>query len=422
MEKIEKFFDVIVIGAGPAGLISAGRAAELGSEVIILEKKKTPGNKLLLTGRGRCNITNANFNLREFVKKYNENAKVFFYPFSFFGPKEIINFFNGKGLKTKIERGGRVFPTTDKAQDVLNVLINYLIKNKAIISCNSEVIKIITRNNEIKKIIVKIGKNKREIKAKKYILATGGMSYPITGSTGDGFKWAHEFNHSVINVSPSLVPIKIKENLVKELQGLSLKNVKIKIKIKEKTKIQDFGECLFTHFGLSGPVILNMSKKIKELLDTKQEVKISIDLKPSLDFNKMDDRIQRDLKKYQNKSFKNCLNDLLPQKIIPIILKKLDINLEKKGNSVTKIERKKLCFLIKNFELTIVDVMGYEWAIVTSGGISLNEIDSKNMKSKKINNLFFAGEVIDIDGPSGGYNLQNCWSTGYLAGESVSKN
>jgi predicted Rossmann fold flavoprotein len=421
--KIErkKEFDVIVIGGGPAGLISAGRAGELGSSVILFEKNKTLGKKLLLTGKGRSNITNANFNLKELTKKYGKNGKFLFHSFSFFGPKEVIDFFNKRGLKTKIERGERVFPISNRAQDVLKVLINYLIKNKVILSCNSEVVKITMRDNSIKKITVKTGNSKDEVTAKNYIICTGGLSYPITGSNGNGFKWARDLGHSVIKPSPALTAIKIKESWIKDLQGLSLKNVEVNVKTKDKIKIKEFGECLFTHFGLSGPIILNISKKIGELLKDNNEIKLSIDLKPSLDLKKLDERIQRDLSKHQNKSFKNCLDDLLPKKLIPIFLEKSKINPEKKGNSVTKIERKNLLHLFKNFELTVISLIGFESAIVTAGGVSLKEIDDKTMKSKKINNLFFAGEIIDIDGPTGGYNLQNCWSTGYLAGENASK-
>jgi len=427
MIKKENNFDIAVIGAGPAGMMATGRAAELGARVILIEKNKKPGRKLLLAGKGRCNITNAEFNLRKLVENYGKNGKFLFRAFSVFGPKDVIDFFEKLGLKTKIERGKRVFPFSDKSEDVLKALIKYLIKNKVNIIYNSEVIGISHQNRKIKKLILKNG----EIVAKNYIFCTGGKSYPLTGSTGDGFKWANDLGHHIKELSPALVPIKTKENWVKELQGLSLKNVEISVFQKDpapeqarygagKKQCSEFGECLFTHFGLSGPIILDISKKVGELLRNGR-VKISLDLKPALDFAKLDQRVQKDFKKYQNKSFKNCLNDLLPRRLIPIIVKLSDIGPEKKVNSIAKEERHNLVKLLKKLEMTAEGLLGFNFAIVTSGGISLQEIDDKTMKSKMIDNLFFAGEIIDIDGPTGGFNLQNCWSTGYLAGENAVK-
>jgi len=416
MIKKENNFDLAVVGAGPAGMIAAGRAAELGGRVILIEKNKKPGKKLLLTGKGRCNITNAEFNLKKLVGNYGKNGKFLFHAFSVFGPKEVIDFFGKLGLKTKIERGRRVFLFSDKSEDVLKALVKYLIKNKANIIYNSEVIRIDCQNRKIKKLILKNG----EIVAENYIFCTGGKSYPLTGSTGDGFEWSNDLGHHVKELSPALVPIKIKENWFKELQGLSLKNVEISIFQKDKKKRREFGECLFTHFGLSGPIILDISKKVGELLRN-GEVKALLDLKPALDFAKLDERVQRDFKKYQNKSFKNCLTDLLPRKLIPIIVKLSNMDPEKKVNSITKKERHNLVKLLKNLEMTVEGLLGFDSSIITSGGISLEEIDDKTMKSQIIDNLFFAGEIIDIDGPTGGFNLQICWSTGYLAGENAVK-
>ena len=417
MIKKENNFDVAVVGAGPAGMIAAGRAAELGARVILIEKNKKSGKKLLLTGKGRCNITNAEFNLRKLVENYGKNGKFLFHAFSVFGPKDVIDFFEKLGLKTKIERGKRVFPFSDKSKDVLKVLIKYLIKNKVNIIYNSEVIRIDYQNRKIKKLILK----NREIVAENYIFCTGGKSYPLTGSTGDGFKWANDLGHHIKELSPALVPIKTKENWVRELQGLSLKNVEISVFQKDKKERSEFGECLFTHFGLSGPIILDISKKVGELLKN-GEVKLLLDLKPALDFAKLDKRVQRDFKKYQNKSFKNCLTDLLPRKLIPVIVKLSNIDSEKKVNNIKREERQNLVKLLKNLEMTAEGLLGFDSAIITSGGISLEEINDKTMKSKIIGNLFFAGEIIDIDGPSGGFNLQNCWSTGHLAGENAVNN
>ncbi|MDP2966819.1 MAG: NAD(P)/FAD-dependent oxidoreductase [bacterium] len=416
MIKKENNFDVAIVGAGSAGMIAAGRAAELGAKAILIEKNKKPGIKLLLTGKGRCNITNAEFNLRELVKNYGKNGNFLFHAFSIFGPKDVIDFFEKLGLKTKIERGKRVFPTSDQSKDVLKALINYLIKNKVDIIYDSEVVGVDCQNRKIKKLILR----KREIAAKNYIFCTGGKSYPLTGSTGDGFKWASDLGHHIKDLSPVLVPIKIKEKWIKELQGLSLKNVEINVFQKGEKEKSEFGECIFAHFGLSGPIVLDISKKVGELLKN-GEVKLSLDLKPALDSATLDERVQRDFKKYQNKSFKNCLVDLLPRKLIPVIVKLSNINPEKKVNTITREERHSLVKLLKNLEMTSVGLLGFDSAIVTSGGISLEEIDHKTMKSKIIDNLFFAGEIIDVDGPTGGFNLQACWSTGYLAGENAAK-
>jgi len=416
MIKKENNFDVAIVGAGSAGMIAAGRAAELGAKTILIEKNKKPGIKLLLTGKGRCNITNAEFNLRELVKNYGKNGNFLFHAFSIFGPKDIIDFFEKLGLKTKTERGKRVFPTSDQSKDVLKALINYLIKNKVDIIYDSEVVGVDCQNRKIKKLILR----KREIAAKNYIFCTGGKSYPLTGSTGDGFKWASDLGHHIKDLSPVLVPIKIKEKWIKELQGLSLKNVEINVFKKGEKEKSEFGECIFAHFGLSGPIVLDISKKVGELLRN-GEVKLSLDLKPALDSATLDERVQRDFKKYKNKSFKNCLIDLLPRKLIPVIVKLSNINPEKKVNTITREERHSLVKLLKNLEMTSVGLLGFDSAIVTSGGISLEEIDHKTMKSKIIDNLFFAGEIIDVDGPTGGFNLQACWSTGYLAGENAAK-
>ncbi|MBU3964257.1 NAD(P)/FAD-dependent oxidoreductase [Patescibacteria group bacterium] len=416
MTKGENDFDVAVIGAGPAGMIAAGRAGELGAKVILLEKNKKPGRKLILTGKGRCNFTNAEFNLNKFVENYGKNGKFLFHSFFVFGPQKVIKFFEKLGVKTKIERGKRVFPKSDDADDILKSLIKYLLKGRVKISYNSEVIGIEQRKNRIQKLILKDS----EIFAKKYIFCTGGKSYSLTGSTGDGFKWASDLKHKIEELSPALVPIKIKESWVWELQGLGLKNVEISAWQNDKKQCSAFGECLFTHFGLSGPIILDISKQVGELLKN-GKVKIAIDLKPALDSIKLDERIKRDFQKYQNKSFKNSLDDLLPRKLIGIVVKMSKIDQEKKVNSITKEERHRVAKILKNLEMTVEGLLEFDSAIVTKGGVCLKEIDSQTMKSKIIDNLYFAGEIIDIDGPTGGFNLQSCWSTGFLAGESAVK-
>ena len=411
------FFDVAIVGGGPAGMMAAARAGELGAKVLLLEKNAALGRKLLLTGKGRSNITRAEFNPRELVKKYGREGDFFLYPLSIFGVKETIDFFEKKGLKTKVERGKRIFPQSDRASDVLNILIGYLKSGGVKIMTNSEVKEIIREKNRISKIILSGG---REILAKNYIICTGGKSYPGTGSTGEGYKWAKKLGHTINKLRPALVPLRIKENWPKMAQGLSLKNIELTVFRNNKKQDSRFGEMLFTHFGVSGPIILDLSGKIGELLE-KGGVKLVLDLKPALDFQVLDKRIQSDFSKYSNKLFKNSLSDLLPQKLIPVIIELSGINPEKKVNEITRRERQKLVRLLKGLEMRVSSLLGFETAIVTAGGVSLREIDSKTMKSKLIDNLFFAGEIIDLKGPTGGYNLQLCWSTGLLAGQSAAK-
>jgi len=409
----EIIFDVTIIGGGPAGMMAAGRAGEMGAKVVLLERNNALGRKLLLTGKGRSNITKAEFNSRELIKKYGREGDFLLYPLSVFGVKETIGFFEKKGLKIKTERGKRIFPQSDKASDVLAILIDYLKLGGVKIMTNSKVEKILKQKNRASKIILKDG---REISAKNYIIATGGKSFPGTGSTGDGYQWAKELGHSISKLRPALVPLKIKESWPKMAQGLALKNVELSVFQNNKKKDSRFGEMLFTHFGISGPIILDLSGKIAELLE-KGEVKLVLDLKPALDFQTLDKRIQSDFSKYSQKLFKNSLSDLLPQKLIPIIVKLSGIAPLKKVNVITREERYKLVRLLKGLAMTVSSLLGFEMAIVTSGGVSLKEIDSKTMKSKLIENLFFAGEIINLHGPTGGYNLQLCWSTGYLAGQ-----
>ena len=418
-------YNVAVIGGGSAGMIAAGRAGEIGARVVLVEKNKKLGRKLLLTGKGRCNITNKAESPREFINKFGKNGDFLFSSFSRFGIEETIEFFEKKGLKTKIERGKRVFPKSDKSQDVLNVLISYLKRNGVKIMTNYEVKEIIKdpsfaeaaadKKNRIAKIILNNGE---EIVAKNYIFATGGKSYPGTGSTGDGYKWAEKLGHKINKLRPALVPLKIKENWPKSVRGLALKNIKLTVFGESHKQDSRFGELLFTHFGISGPIVLDLSHAIGELLE-RGEVKLVLDLKPALDFQTLDKRLLSDFSKYSKKLFKNSLSDLLPQKLIPIVVDLSGISPSKKVNEITREERHKLVKLLKGLEMTVSSLLGFETAIVTSGGVSLREIDSKTMKSKLIENLYFSGEVIDLHGPTGGYNLQLCWTTGYVAGESV---
>lgn len=405
-------YDVAIIGGGPAGMLSAGRAGELGANVILLEKNARLGRKLLITGNGRCNLTQAEFNIRDMVEKFGENGKFLFSSLSAFGVKETIEFFNNRGCKTKVERGDRVFPESDKAQDILDVLVKYMADNGVTISCSSEVTSLVKEDNRITRLIT----NKGEIIAKNYVLCTGGKSFPGTGSTGDGFKWVEKLGHHITELTPSLTALNIKDDWVKSLQGLSLKNIEVSILQNDTKKESIFGEMLFTHFGISGPIILSISKNVDKFLK-KGKVTLSLDLKPALDFIKLDKRLQRDFLKYHNKIFKNSLDELLPQNLIPIIIDQSGIDPDKHVNSITKEERYKLLNLLKSLNMTVTSLQGFEHSLITSGGVAIKEIDPKTMRSKLIENLFFAGEIVDVDGPTGGYNLQVCWSTGYVAGE-----
>ena len=417
IRKQEKF-DVAVIGGGPAGMMAAGRAAELGARVVLLEKNESLGKKLLITGKGRCNLTRDEFDLKEMVAQFGKNGKFLFSSLAVFGPEEAIKFFEDRKLPTKIERGGRVFPASNKSHDVLRVMQKYLEENKVKTMFGCEIAGFESDGKKIKCVKLKHEKGKpgrKIVTADKFILCTGGKSYPLTGSTGDGYQWAKEFGHTIIKTAPALVPIKTKEAWVRDAQGLSLKNVEINLIQNNKKKDSRFGEMLFTHFGVSGPIVLDISKKAGELA-AKGEVVISIDLKPALSAQQLDARIQRDFFSNAKKDFVNYLPELLPQKLIATIISLSGIDPRKKINAVTGAERKKLAGLIKDLRLTFDGTAGYAQAVVTSGGVNLKEVNSKTMQSRIVSNLFFAGEILDVDGPTGGYNLQMCWSTGYAAG------
>ena len=393
---------VIVIGGGPAGMMAAISSAENGNEVILIEKMQTLGRKLLITGKGRCNITSS-LDMEEFIKNTPGNGMFLYSSFRNYTNKDIINFLKEQGLQVKEERGNRIFPITDKSQDVLKCFTKKLKQLNVKILLNTKVDEIISAN--------------------KIILATGGKSYPLTGSTGDGYEMVKKLGHTITKIKPSLVPLETYEN-TKELQGLSLKNIEINLIVKTKNKViyNDFGEMLFTHFGVSGPVILSSSshlvryKKQEELLKNRNII-LQIDLKPALTEEKLDSRILRDFEEFKNKQFKNSLDKLLPQKLIPIIIEKSKINPNKKVNEIKKEERKELVKILKHLEFTIKAFRPIEEAIVTSGGVNIKEINPKTMESKIINGLYFAGEIIDVDSYTGGFNLQIAYSTGYTAGK-----
>lgn len=414
--KDDNVFDIAVIGGGPAGMIAAGRAAELGVKVVLIEKNEVLGKKLLLTGKGRCNFTHNELDVRKFAEKYGRNGRFLYRALSVFGVKEVIDFFASRGVKGKVEQGDRIFPENGNVQDILKVLLKYLSEGKVTILYNVEVINFKHEDRKISQVILR----DRQIIADKFIICTGGKSYPQTGSTGDGYYWARQLGHTIIEPTPALNPIKISEKWVKELQGLSLKNISLKLFQNGKKQDERFGEMLFTHFGVSGPIVMDLSKNIGTLLK-RGPVKLILDLKPALDFKKLDKRIQRDLEKFKGRMFKNSLKELLPLSMIPVIIRLSGIESEKQVDYLSREERIKLVHLLKELELSPTELLGFKWSVVTSGGIALKEVDPNTMCSKKIKNLYFAGEILDLDGPSGGYNLQECWSSGYLAGESAVK-
>ena len=406
---------VIVIGGGPAGMLSAISSARLNNKVTLIEKNNILGKKMLITGKGRCNITSS-IDMDEFIKNIPGNGKFLYSSFQNFNNEDIINLLKNNGLEVKEERGNRVFPVTDKAQSVVDALISEIKKYNIDIKLNKNVSEILVKSNEV--CGVKLD-NGEEISATKVILATGGKSYSSTGSNGDGYEISKKLGHTIVEPRGSLVPMTADVSLCQSLQGLSLRNVKILIKDVEKNKkiYDDFGEMLFTHFGVSGPTILSASAHLLRYKNFgKNNIKLFIDLKPALDNEALDLRVRRDFEEVKNKDFKNSLEKLLPQKMIPVIIELSKINPNKKVNEITREERLDLVKLIKNFEVTITGFRPVDEAIVTAGGISIKEIDPKTMESKIISGLFFAGEIIDVDAYTGGFNLQIAYSTGFTAG------
>ena len=404
--------DVLVIGGGPAGLMCAATAAKRGKKVILIDKNNILARKLRITGKGRCNITNS-ADISEFIGMVCSNPNFMYSAFYTFTNQDVINFFEEMKVPLKEERGGRIFPVSDSAKDVAEALIEYA-KKCGVILKKDEVTRILYSDGAV------VGVNTKssgKIECSSVVIATGGVSYPLTGSTGDGYVFATDAGHKIVNPEPSLIPLVVSEKHVTDLQGLSLKNIAIKVKNGSKCVYDDFGEMLFTHFGLSGPVILSASSNLKKIGEI--NYKLYIDLKPALDETQLDKRIQRDFEKYINKNFSNSLDDLLPQKLIPVIIKLSGIDPFLKVHQISREQRLTLCHLIKNLEFTITGVRPIEEAIITRGGVSVKEINPSTMESKLVSGLFFAGEVIDVDAYTGGFNLQIAFSTGYLAGLNV---
>ena len=405
--------DVIVIGAGASGLIAAGIAAQKYQNVLLLEKKTRPAIKLSITGKGRCNITNS-ADIKEFVTEFGNNGKFLYSAFSKFFNTDTINFFEELGVKCRLERGGRFFPESNDAHDVVNALIKFVKSKNVKIITNSSATKFVCENKKIKSVILKNG---TQYVANKFILATGGKSYPLTGSTGDGYNLAKSVGHTIIKPQPALVPLVSDDKNLKQLNKLKLKNIEISVLADNKVITKLFGEIEFTIFGLTGPLILTVSSQVFSLLEQKKNVDISINLKPALDDKQLDDRIIRELNNFGNMPVRNMLKTLLPLQMIEPFMKKNNIKWTEVCSAINKEKRKKIFDGLRNMKFKIVSARPIDEAIITKGGISLKEVEQNTMKSKLMENLYFCGEILDIDGPTGGFNLQAAFSTGYLAGQ-----
>lgn len=401
---------VIVVGGGAAGMMACHAAAMCGHQVTLLEKNEKLGKKIYITGKGRCNLTNAS-DMEALFANVMSNRKFLYSAFYTFDNNQVIDLFEMNGMATKTERGNRVFPVSDHSSDVISTMAKVLKNDNVEVKLNTTVQSLIIKDNKACGVIV----NGKEISADNVILCTGGLSYPSTGSTGDGYKFAKKAGHRITDCTPSLVPFNIREEWVKDLQGLSLKNSAVTIYDEKKKLYSDFGEMLFTHFGVSGPMILSASGNIKAA-EFAKPLKLVIDLKPAMTEEQLDKRILRDFDENKNKQFRNSVSKLLPSKLIPIIIDLSGIDPDKKVNEISKEERNHFVHLLKNLTMTINGLRGWNEAIITKGGINVKDVNPSTMESKLVSNLFFAGEVLDLDAMTGGYNLQIAWSTGYLAG------
>ena len=427
---------VIVVGGGPAGMFAAYFAAKNGHKVTLLEQNEKLGKKLYITGKGRCNITNAS-DMEDLFANVCSNQKFLYSAFYSYTNDQVVEFFENYGLRTKVERGNRVFPVSDHSSDVIATLSKALKEVGVEVKLYTKVARILTEEylDENGQTVIadkKSGAIKQKVngvvledgtmlKADDIVLATGGISYPSTGATGDGYRFAEGLNHKIVEPTPSLVPFEVQESWVTEMQGLALKNVSIRIEREGKKIYDDFGEMLFTHFGVSGPMILSASASIKPAYfkDFEHDLKLYIDLKPALDKEQLDKRILKDFEEAKNKQYKNSIQKLLPSKMIPIIIELSGIDPDKKVNEITKEERMKLVELLKGLPITIIGLRGWNEAIITKGGVSVKQINPSTMESKLVKGMYFAGELLDLDAMTGGYNLQIAWSTGYLAGNSI---
>lgn len=401
-------YQKIIIGAGPAGLFTTIFAKQRGEKVLLLEKNNCIGKKLAITGKGRCNISNNTLDLKDLVSRYKKNGKFLYHAFSKLSVVDALEFFHNLGIKTKVERGDRIFPESDDAYELIEKMYT-LVKDDTLFNCDVQ--EILKDGNKI----IGVKTNKGEFTADKYIIATGGKSYPLTGSNGDGYTLAQTVGHTIIEPKPALVPVETKESWVRDLAGLGLKNIRMDVYQNDKKIFSKFGELLFTHTGLSGPIVIDCAREIGDLLE-EAPVKVLIDLKPALSYPILKERIHKDLTESGNRAIKNSLGKLLPSSLVPVIIKLSAIDPEEKASQLSKESKNTLLHILKELTLNITEIGDWNNAIVTDGGIDIKEIDPNTMQSKIINNLYFAGEIIDVYGPTGGYNLQLCWSTGYLAG------
>lgn len=410
---------VLIVGGGAAGMFAAVTAARNGHKAVILEKNEKLGKKLFITGKGRCNLTNA-CDMETLFASVVSNPRFLYSSFYGYTNQDVIRFFEKLGVKTKTERGDRVFPESDHSSDVIRAMEREIKRLSVRVSLNTEVRKILIENGAVFGAeFVKDGE-REEIKGDACIVATGGLSYPLTGSTGDGYRFAGECGHSVTPCMPSLVPMEVKESWAGSLMGLSLRNVKLSVYQGKKRLYEDFGEMLFTHYGISGPLVISASSYVGPVLK-KQELKAEIDLKPALSEKQLDQRVQRDLEENHNRQFKNALGKLFPSKLVPVMVELSGINPEKKVNVISREERLRFVRLIKHLTLTVTGLRDYDEAIITKGGVNTKEVDPGTMESRLVKGLYFAGEVLDLDALTGGFNLQIAWSTAYAAGRNINQ-
>ncbi|MGB9937172.1 MAG: NAD(P)/FAD-dependent oxidoreductase [Methanobacterium sp.] len=411
-----KLHDIAVVGAGPAGMIAAIRAAQLGKKVILIERNDTLGKKLKITGSSRCNVTNV-APLNEFIQKFGKKGSFLRSAFSAFSNRRLMSFFNSKGLKLNVEENGRVFPISNKSTSIIKVLKEYLSENKVKVNYNTRLKKIKVKDDYF---TLDFG-NDNHIAAKKVIMATGGISYKSTGSTGDGFTIAEKLGHKVTPLKPGLVPLIVKENYIKEIQGISLENIVLTFKYGKRKLVSDKGNLIFTHFGISGPLILDLSNEIVKIVEKHDEIKLFIDLKPQCSEEELRELLIKEFEERSRTEFKNLMKLFIPNRMIPVVAELSGIDPKKKVNQINKSERNSILNILKAFPLTISGFKPIDAAMVTCGGVSKKDINPQTMESKIVSGIYFAGEIIDLCAPSGGYNLQEAFSTGYLAGESAAQ-
>jgi predicted Rossmann fold flavoprotein len=411
---------VIVVGAGAAGLMAAGQATVLGAETLLLEKMDRPGRKLRITGKGRCNLTNV-VPLPEFVARFGPNGRFLRQAFSRFLAPDLVAFLEELGVQTVTERGGRIFPASGKAQDVVDALVHWVIKSGVTLQTRSPVERLLVEGERVVGVQVSRASSGLVYRAEAVIIATGGASYPATGSTGDGYRLAGSVGHTIVPIRPVLVPLETAGDVAPRLQGLSLRNVAIRLWINGKKRAEAFGEMMFTHFGVSGPMILYLSKQVVDALRAGQRVSLSIDLKPALDEHKLDARLLRDLDAHGKQQLRNLLKKLLPSKLIPVCVDLTGIPPDKVAHQITAQERKQLRTWLKDFRLEVTGYRSFEEAIVTAGGVDTREVNPRTMASRLVEGLYFAGEVLDVDANTGGFNLQAAFSTGWVAGRSAAR-